>query len=74
MNIHKKTPYKTPPHSRAALDVMRAVASNHQDREEIKRIEAAFRAEDVAEFDPEFDREMRALAAQLNAPAKGRPR
>jgi len=44
---------------------MRATATNWKDREEIKRIETSFLAEDVAEFDPEFDRKVRACVALL---------
>ena len=61
----RKSRYDTYPHTRAALDVMRAVALNGEDRQEIKRTEAAFLDEDVANFDPEFHKKIHALMAQL---------
>jgi hypothetical protein len=47
------------------LDVLRATARTHQDLARIKSIESAFRNEDVANFDPEFDRKFREAAAKL---------
>lgn len=69
MSIPKKAHYTTPPHTRARLDVMRATATNWKDREEVKRITAAFLAEDVDAFDPELARNLRAQFARL----KGKP-
>lgn len=67
MSLQHKTRYDTPPHSRAALDVMRAVAWSLNDREEVRRVALKFLVEDVEAADPVFAKKMHELVGQLRS-------
>lgn len=67
----QKPRYDAWPHTPSMLDTLRATGAIN--RAQIKGIEKAFRAEDVAHLDPAFAQKMGALAAQLNLRARGKP-